>query len=316
MINTTYNNYGIFTSGKPTLDELKTAINTYKIKKILSLDSIVGNEVKGLIEDNKLPVIQEIFHISPGAPRGECQVLFNTIRNHIDQFPILIHCSAGKDRSGFTVASWLIRTGKLSPCDAIKAVESTMGYGKGGVSEVSKNTMDDVLGCLPQKKELKEKDLNEENIKKLLKDNNFLDDTAVSKSREELFSIPGDGADKKQMWRRDYFPPSYDLLSPGFNEFGSPSEIQINIASSSNKIIKQSKVRKKLLKKLIKALNDDINIDDIVKELEDKNNPLKGLNVGQIDNYTGFANTFNLPSSAPEATRGAGAMLEGGYLQL
>lgn len=150
MINNRYQNYGIFTSGEPTLAELKQLIQVYGVKSILSLDRDAGSKVANLIKLNNLPVAQRIYHIDPGSPAGQASNLFNNILSVIlgnAQNPILIHCKAGKDRTGFAVAAWLIKSSKAMPCDAINQVESTIGYGTGGISTIAKNSMDRVLGC-------------------------------------------------------------------------------------------------------------------------------------------------------------------------
>jgi len=159
-INTTYQQYGIFTSEEPMSADLINAYRTYHIRDILSLDRDSAKRVSQRINDmsgkNRRLFHHMMFHINPGSPAGEASTLFNNIMDYIPgtpQRPILIHCRAGKDRVGFAVASWLIKVKRHEPCQTIKEVEKNIGYGTGGISPVAKASMDRVLGCVPKTKE-------------------------------------------------------------------------------------------------------------------------------------------------------------------
>ena len=91
MINSHFQNYGIFTSGKPTDNDIISAYKQYKIKKILSLDNIIGGEVSEQLKRLNLPIEHQIFNITPGSPVGEANELKNSINSVVNKFPILIH---------------------------------------------------------------------------------------------------------------------------------------------------------------------------------------------------------------------------------
>ena len=160
VINTTYQQYGIFTSEEPMTADLIQAYKSYHIKDILSLDRDSAKRVSQRIGDmsgkNRRLFHHMLFHINPGSPAGEASTLFNNIMNYIPgtpQRPILIHCRAGKDRVGFAVAAWLIKVKRHEPCQTISEVEKNIGYGSGGISPVAKASMDRVLGCQPKTNE-------------------------------------------------------------------------------------------------------------------------------------------------------------------
>jgi hypothetical protein len=163
-INFKYQNYGIFTSSVPSLDELRFLNKNHNVKRILVLDRDVAQRDSYLIKDNNLDMKVNIFNINPGSPAGEASTLFQNILSYIPSNsqgdPILVHCRAGKDRTGFAIAAWLIKSGKANPCQAVNEVESTIGYGTGGISEVAKKSMDRVLGCFEEIKT--EEDLDKE----------------------------------------------------------------------------------------------------------------------------------------------------------
>lgn len=150
MINTSFQQYGIYTSGEPLDADLVQAYRVYHITNILSLDRDAGSRVQQRILRNKLPIRQSFFHIDPGSPAGTASDLFNNVLSIIPASPqnrVLIHCSKGKDRVGFAVAAFLIKKGIFKPCDAISAVTTQLGYGTGGISAMPKNSMDRILGC-------------------------------------------------------------------------------------------------------------------------------------------------------------------------
>jgi hypothetical protein len=153
MINNTYQQYGIYTSAEPLEADLIQAYKNYRIRDVLSLDRDSAARVVQRIKNTKLPINQVLFHINPGSPAGECSTLFNNVGNYIlgPQRPVLIYCRAGKDRTGFAVAAYLIKIKRKQPCEVVSEVEKTLGYGTGGISEVAKESMNRVLECPAEK---------------------------------------------------------------------------------------------------------------------------------------------------------------------
>lgn len=150
MINTSFQQYGIYTSAEPLDGDLIQAYRVYHITNVLSLDRDSGARVSQRILKNRLPIRQSFYHIDPASPSGMASNLFNNVLSVIPASPqnrILIHCSRGKDRTGFAVAAFLIKKGIYKPCDAISAVTNELGYGTGGIGAVQKNSMDRILGC-------------------------------------------------------------------------------------------------------------------------------------------------------------------------
>jgi len=148
MINTDYQPYGIFFSAEPLFNDLKQAHDVYGVKYVLSLDRDVAARVAQRIRQARLPMQQTVYHINPGTPAGEAATFFNNALSYFSRLPVLVHCKAGKDRTGFAIASWLIKSGRQNACGAVADVTNKVGYGTGGISQIAKNSMDRVLGCM------------------------------------------------------------------------------------------------------------------------------------------------------------------------
>jgi hypothetical protein len=287
MINPFFQNYGIFTSGKPTDNDILSAYKQYKIKKIVSLDNIIGKEVSEQLKRLKLPIKHEIFNITPGSPVGEASELKNKINSVINEFPILIHCQKGADRTGFAVASWLIRNGKMDPCQAKETVEKVFGYGN-FISNTAKNSLDKLLGCF-------DKELTPEKVKEQLDKNNVFDGKIIDNFTNDYKSNIGDGANYNWVWRSNFIDPDKEIY-PTPVDYSNISNANIEI-----NIIKRSNIRKKFLKKILR-----LNFPRV----------MQGVNSGQVDNYAGFANTFSNPSGSPGAPNAAAPVDSAGYIQI
>lgn len=153
MIGTDYQPYGIFYSAEPLFNDLRQAYDTYGVRYVLSLDRDAAQRVAQRIRQANLPIQQIVYYINPGTPAGEAATFFNNALSYFSRLPILVHCKAGKDRTGFAIASWLIKSGKQNPCGAIADVTQRIGYGTGGISQPAKMSMDRVLGCAKTQKE-------------------------------------------------------------------------------------------------------------------------------------------------------------------
>lgn len=147
MIGNDYQQYGIFHSPEPLFNDLWQAYRVHGVRHVLSLDRDVATRVAQRIAQGKLPMKQTVYHIDPGTPAGQASQFFNNALAYFGNVPILVHCRAGKDRTGFAIASFLIKSGRMNPCNAIEDVTKKLGYGTGGISPTAKNSMDRVLGC-------------------------------------------------------------------------------------------------------------------------------------------------------------------------
>lgn len=275
MINTTYQNYGIFSCPKPDINELKNAISLYKIKTILSLDETAGNEVKALIEKYKLPVKQIIQHISPFSPNAGGQVVFNNILNYLEDKPVLIHCQQGKDRTGFAIASYLVKKGIMNAPTAIADVTKNVGYGT-GISEPVKNTLDRILGYI-----------------KSNKDKNKLDDKNIVNFDGGIIPTGGE---------LNVFP----AMSQGVNNFSLLNYVgnERPLGSSSSvrrgKLLKIAGIDKELLLEEIGKEEDPDKLELLLKAFDDLSNSDLPT-VGESSNYDGVPYTH---LSGPSATPG------------
>lgn len=334
-INNYYQTYGIFTSQEPTLSDLIQANQVYKINNILSLDRDSYTRVSALIrqgqQNKKLGnITYNLYNLDPSNPSTQARNLFQNILKYVkgnSNEPILIHCRAGKDRTGFAVASFLIKKGIAAPCVAITQVKKTLGYGSGGISPTVKNTLDKILGC---------NNLSEINDS----------DDAVSSMRDHFGHQQGslnsgtvdggywaDNIGFGNNWvdvnsekypgpigtqaRRKFINRIIRIAS--FFEGGpqgSPTADQLPSSTTSPAIpnyITIAEKRKKRREKLLKILKK---IEDEKEESIPENN-----NLGQVGlsvSYMGgqIANTFNTPSGAPGAPGAASPSEPTGYVQL
>lgn len=337
MINTAFQNYQIFSSAEPLDNDLIQAYKNYKVQYVLSLDRDAGVRTAERIKRLNLPMKQVVFHMDPGNPAGQATTLFNNVQSYFSQFPILVHCKQGKDRTGFAIASWLIKTGKYNACNAVAAVTKSIGYGTGGISETAKNTMDRILGCAQETSATNE-DLTTDDAADMIEDSLSADD-AVDKMRSTVQHQQqspyagtvdsGPNADNLRYnnWSdpiKEMYPGNYDYPMDG------PA---INIAASS--IIIRSSARQKLLKRvlrLIKEIKDENNLEGGPSLIEGDllgaelpsgtgyslpKQPKGVTGIGLSDNYTGLgAYYLNNPSSAPGAGNAASPVEPTGYIQL
>ena len=338
MINTSFQNYQIFASAEPLDNDLIQAYKNYKVQHILSLDRDVASRVAQKIKKLNLPMTQVVFHIDPGNPAGQATNLFNNIQLYFNQFPILVHCKQGKDRTGFAIASWLIKTGKYNACNAVAAVTKSIGYGTGGISKTSKNTMDRILGC-SEGTITTDEDLTIDDAATMIEDALSIVDDAVDKMRGTMqhqqqspYAGTVDAGPIADNLRYNNWSDPIKEIYPGNYDYPMDGPA-INVAASN--IIIRSSARQKILKRILK----------LIKEIKDKNNLESGpsliegdllgaelpsgvgyafphqpkgiTGIGLSDNYTGLgAYYLNNPSSAPGAGNAASPVEPTGYIQL
>jgi hypothetical protein len=354
-VNLKYQNYGIFTSSIPSLDELRFLNKDHNVKRILVLDRDAAQRDLYFIKNNNLDMKVDLFNINPGSPAGEASILFENILNYIplnsQSSPILVHCRAGKDRTGFAIAAWLIKSGKANPCQAINEVESTIGYGAGGISEVAKRSMDRVLGCF-------EKNKTQEDLDKEKKLQDLIDGKSVDLDISNIEDIVSE--------MRDNFAHQQGGLSSGTvdggywaDNIGYANDWIDGIAEKYPQDIRAAGLLRNRLYKLAtfggggpqgsptaEALPSGTGVPNIpeyithaegrkkrrdrlqriINKIEEENSKRKGLPKQPLITEVGvspsnmnpfLSNTFYPPSAAPNSANGAAGPTESaGYIQI
>lgn len=152
ILNTEFQMYGIYSAGDPTETILKTVYNTYKVRRVIVLDRLVFQRVQRRVAQLGFRDMRvENYHMDPGNT-GQAQSMMENVIGLVGNQPVLISCFHGRDRTGFLIAAWLIKTGKLNACDAIKKVKAVLNYGE-GLNELQLGNYNRVLGCLEKKEE-------------------------------------------------------------------------------------------------------------------------------------------------------------------
>ncbi len=145
ILNTDYQMYGIFSAGDPQETIIKTAYDLYRVRRIVVLDRDVYQRILYRVQNLRLPIKVENWHMDPGNSGQAAQMKENALRI-IGNQPVLVCCLHGQDRTGFLIASWLIKSGKAIPCKAVEGVKSKLNYGN-GLSEQQLLNYNTVLGC-------------------------------------------------------------------------------------------------------------------------------------------------------------------------
>jgi len=151
VLNTDYQMYGIYSAGDPNEEILERVYRTYQVQRVIVLDRNVFHRVQRRVQQLRLPIRVENYHMDPGNAGQAASIKENAVALVGNQ-PVLISCLHGRDRTGFLIASWLIKTGKNNPCDAIKKVNASLGYGE-GLNDLQLSNYNKVLGCAEENEE-------------------------------------------------------------------------------------------------------------------------------------------------------------------
>lgn len=154
-LDTTFQNYGIFSAGSPTENILRQVYEVYGVRNVVALDSNIYRDVQNKVKKNGLPISVDDRSITAGN-LAQATSLRNNINSIIHTRPVLITCIHGRDRTGFAIAAWLLRNGKVrNGCEAIESVKH-LDYGR-GISNAQLNAYNSLLGCpnKEQKEDLK-----------------------------------------------------------------------------------------------------------------------------------------------------------------
>lgn len=126
---------GIFRGSCPTPQELATLKNVLGVKRIVSLDLDVGEELALVCKELGLEqlIIPLEYKGSNSEPR--LKKAFKLLGNHVekvlqDNQPTFVHCVHGRDRTGFVIALYRIIHNNWSYEDAINEAKS-LDYGDG-----------------------------------------------------------------------------------------------------------------------------------------------------------------------------------------
>lgn len=295
----------IFTSPLPSPGDVESMIKQYKIKFILSLDSSAYQQTRNYLNlaikklsSEKIKFIPpqiKLIHIDPSNPTdGAKQVasFLRTIKEGSKYYPMLIHCQAGKDRTGFACAKWLIENRSYKPEDAVKLMETKYGYGTGGISPNAKKILDEILGVqkIPEKAEEEVEDL---------------EDLDILSANDDIVEISrGNTPNRKSQYLSSTTSPQSDPQQ-SFSIFLDPDSGYPNNSYEKNASRKlTNKQRKNILKRLLNKPNTD-------------NNNLNVPSVGEKDNYDGLSSSqLNAPSGSPGAPNGASFSEPSGTLQM
>lgn len=283
----------LYRSPAPNVGEV-VQMQKLGIKTILSLDLSSGNLVRADIIKNKLQnKIRHLFYpINIGSPTSDCQRVVSVIRKlNQDYYPMVIHCRAGRDRTGFATAVWLREKMSYSPVKALEVVKSRYGYGTGGASPESIKVMNIVLGVTEEKVKQEVK----EDIKEVVED--------ILTASDQVFGDFGHRNSNKSFYTFDVDRVSApQVIQPSWTHLDQPASGGSGILGS--KIVSARDKRKKLLKKYLKKIKEDENKADT--------DGIAGLN-GLTDKSTGIPSyTQNMNNSGlSQQTTGAGMNIVG-----
>lgn len=183
--------YGIFSAGSPTVNNLLQAYKSYGVRRILCLDRQVAAETNILIRRNNIPMQIIPRHMDPGNTAQARSLVEGILGYNISQQnPLLICCRLGQDRTGFAIAAFLVRTGRINPCGALDRVNATHGYGK-GLTDLQRANYRVAIGCREQEDTTEEENPElQEQFDKLQERGQelgiFNADDAVTEMREEF----------------------------------------------------------------------------------------------------------------------------------
>lgn len=274
----------LYRSGLISPSEIPMLINgTWNVKKIISLDLEAGTIIQKSIPKD---VEHIIFPIELGGNASvQGRKLADAIKQNLFEGKtgaVLVHCMAGRDRTGMAIAMY--RTIKQG-WNCTQAIEEskTIGFGVGIQEQIRKSfELEICRTCRQQHKHYCE-DLNKQDVNQV---DDIVDEMRNNFSHQQGWNSAG--AIPPSIDPQHSFAPLSDYSTPG--EYFNGSVNIINASKKSN-----IKARKKILKRIIKL------IEKRKKDINDV------VNVGQIDNYNGFAESrLGLPNSAPGAPNAAG----------
>lgn len=92
------------------------------LKLIVNLTCEVSDEEKEFGEQNHMPIVKMCWSARKAPPKEDIEYLVGIFKNS-KNYPMLIHCKAGADRSGLATALWRIEVQGVRPELAISEMK-------------------------------------------------------------------------------------------------------------------------------------------------------------------------------------------------
>jgi len=283
----------LYRSGRITPNELSMLSSpTYNIHKIVSLDNTTGTIIAPYVRQYGIEQV-----LIPIEPSGNVRTQATLIRTSaLNLFKskngaVLIHCSQGKDRTGFAVAIYRVAVQGRSCIDAIKEAKG-LAYGTGISPDVENQFNAEICKacklahthyCATEASSDKppKPPLPGEQTPKLAAKKDVRD---LIENQEMLTGNPANSIAPAAPMQQSFAPY---MDSKGEGAFGTNSDVACNNDSKRSR-----KERMKILKKLLKLKKD--------------NNELDMPSVGLRSNFNGIPDSsMNPPSGADGGTPGS-----------
>jgi hypothetical protein len=111
----------VFRTSQPSLEQMETILNEYPIDVVIRMN---GEEGTGVLPDDERETIESMgkkyiwinAHLGYEKGRGYTKSI-DTVQYWMNKGSVLIHCTAGKDRTGYQVAYYMKNTLKWNEKD-------------------------------------------------------------------------------------------------------------------------------------------------------------------------------------------------------
>jgi len=116
----------VYRGSAPALKDVPTLVKDYGIRKIISLDKEDGLKIKNVCKNFG---VEHIILPMYGKRSDVLKLLSNNLEDlFLKNGPTFIHCSAGKDRTGFVSALLKVKFKNVDPEEAIQEAKD-LGFG-------------------------------------------------------------------------------------------------------------------------------------------------------------------------------------------
>lgn len=121
----------IYRGGEPSVSDIKMLSSLFNIKRIISLDGMIGNKISPLVK--KLGIEHIIIPIGGQESIPLLNYLKNNIKTLLNVQPVYIHCRHGSDRTGMAIALYRMQAENWS---FEKAFNEANKYGFGNKLDI------------------------------------------------------------------------------------------------------------------------------------------------------------------------------------